>query len=143
MNPPAAATPAPQQPPEQQRYAVLLDWGTHLGLSILVLGFIAYVSGWVSPYVALERLPDLWSLPVASYLEQTHTPTGWGWVALLGHSDMMGLAGIAVLAGCSVPCLLALVPLYARRGDTMFVWVCLANALVVVLGASGWLTGGH
>lgn len=133
----------PAQPPEQQRYARLLVWGTRAGLALVLLGFAAYVSGLIRPQVPLERLPQLWTLPLHEYLAQTGTPTGWAWVGLLPRSDILGLAGIALLAGCSVLCLLALVPLYAQRGDKAFVAVCLADAAVVLLAASGLLTGGH
>jgi hypothetical protein len=40
-------------------------------------------------------------------------------------------------------CLLALVPLYLRRGDKAFAALCLAEVAVVLLAASGWLSGGH
>ena len=133
----------PVQPPEQQRYADLLVWGTRVGLVVVLLGFAAYVSGLVTPPVPVERLPELWTLPLHQYLAQTGTPTGWGWTALVQRSDILSLAGIALLAGCSVLCLLSLVPLYAARGDKAFVFVCLADAAVVLLAASGILTGGH
>lgn len=131
------------QPPEQERYARLLDWGTRLGLAVLVLSFAAYLLGLLPPHVAPERLPELWNLPVDQYLARTQSPTGWGWVALLPGSDILGLAGIVILAGVSVPCLLALVPLYAARGEKAFVAICLAEVAVVLLAASGWLAGGH
>ena len=131
------------QPAEQLRYARLLDWGTRAGLLVLVLSFAAYMSGLTDPHVPLERLAALWGQPVDSYLAQTQAPQGWGWLALVRHSDVAGLVGIAILAGCSLLCLLALVPLYWRRGDKAFVALCLAEVAVVVLAASGWLTGGH
>jgi hypothetical protein len=131
------------QSAEQLRYAVLLDWGTRIGLLVLVASFVAYVSGLLQSQVPLQRLPELWALPVASYLEQTQMPTGWGWLALVLKGDVVGLVGIAILAGCSVLCLLALVPLYARRGDKAYVWLCLAEVAVVVLAASGLISGGH
>jgi len=133
----------PVQPPEQRRYADLLVWGTRVGLVVVLLGFAAYVSGLVTPLVPVERLPELWTLPLDQYLAQTGTPTGWGWLTLLQRSDIVSLAGIALLAGCSVLCLLSLVPLYAARGDKAFVFVCLADAAVVLLAASGLLTGRH
>ena len=136
-------TPTPVQPPEQRRYADLLVWGTRVGLLVTLLGFAAYVSGLVAPQVPLERLPELWTLPLDQYLAQTGTPTGWGWAALVQRSDFFSLAGIALLAGCSVLCLLSLVPLSAARGDRAFVFVCLADAAVVLLAASGVLTAGH
>lgn len=141
--PQAAPVQAPEQPPEQRRYADLLVWGTRVGLVVVLLGFVAYVSGLVAPQVPVERLPQLWTLPLHDYLAQTGTPTGWGWTALVQRSDILSLAGIALLAGCSVLCLLSLVPLYAARGDKAFVFVCLADAAVVLLAASGILTGGH
>ena len=133
----------PVQPPEQQRYADLLVWGTRVGLLVVLLGFAAYISGVVAPQVPLERLPDLWSLPLHEYQAESGAPTGWGWLPLLRHSDILCLAGIALLAGCSVLSLLSLIPLYAARGDKAFVFVCLADAAVVLLAASGILTGGH
>lgn len=131
------------QPVEQLRYARLLDWGTRIGLVVLILSFAAYVTGLLPGHVPVGELPAVWGLPVAQYLAQTHTPTGWGWLGLLGHGDVLGLAGIAWLAGVSVACLLALVPVYARRGDRVFVAICMAEVLVVALAASGILTGGH
>ena len=131
------------QAPEQLRYASLLDWGTRAGLVVLLLSFAAYALGLVDAQVPPERLPGLWGQPVDRFLALTGTPTGWGWLALVQRGDMAGLLGIAILAGTSVLCLLALVPLYWARGDKAYVAICLAEVAVVVLAASGWLTGGH
>ena len=140
MNEPSAPV---VQPPEQVVYARLLDWGSHLGLLVLVATFAAYSLGLLTPHVPLERLPELWSHPVGQYLQETRTPIGWGWLALVNRGDVAGLVGIAILAGCSLVCLLALVPLYLRRGDKAFVALCLAEVAVVLLAASGWIGGGH
>ena len=134
---------APGQPPEQLLYASLLAWGTRLGLLLLVGSFVAYVWGLAEAHVPVSQLPELWVHPVGRFLELTQTPSGWGWLALIHKGDMAGLAGIAVLAGCSLLALLALVPLYLRRGDKAFAALCLAEVAVVVLAASGWLSAGH
>lgn len=131
------------QPIEQLLYAMLLDWGTRVGMVALVLSFGAYVLGLVSPHVPLEQLPQVWSHPVGTYLQETASPTGWGWLALAHRGDVSGLVGITILAGCSIVCLLALVPLYLKRSDKAFAALCLAEVAVVVLAASGWLSGGH
>jgi hypothetical protein len=130
-----------EQPPQQLRYALLLEWGTRAGLAVLAASFFAYVTGLLPAHVPLERLPQLWSLPVDQYLGLTRSPTGWGWLSLLHRSDALGLAGIAILAACSVAALLALVPLYARRRDTAFVVLCLIESFIVLLAASGVLGG--
>jgi len=131
------------QPPEQMRYATWLDWGTRVGLVVLLASFAAYVLGLAESHVPVSRLPELWVHPVGRFLELTNSPTGWGWLALVHRGDIAGLLGIAILAGSSVACLLALVPLYLARGDRAFAAVCLAEVAVVLLAASGWLSGGH
>ncbi len=129
----------PAQPAQQLRYAALLERGTRIGLVVLTVSFFAYISGLLPAHVPPESLPRLWGQPVGHYLAQTHSPTGWGLLAILHRSDILGLAGIVILSGCSVVCLVALVPMYAARRDTAFVALCLAEALVVLVAASGVL----
>jgi hypothetical protein len=135
--------PAVEQPSEQARYATVLDWGTRVGLVLLVASFAAYVLGLMPTQVAPERLPQLWSMPVDQFLAETGSPTGWAWTHLLGKADMLALSGIAFLSGISILCLLVLVPLFSARKDRAFVAICLAEVLVLLLAASGWLAGGH
>ncbi|MDD2920599.1 hypothetical protein [Rhodoferax sp.] len=132
-----------QQEEEALRYAFLLEWGSHIGLFALVISFVAYLFGMLSPHVPLEQLPGVWSLPVATYLEKTTTPTGWGWLALAGKGDLSNLIGIALLVGCSLPPLLGLIPLYLKRRDYLYAGLCALIVLVLLLAASGLLTGGH
>lgn len=121
----------------QMRYALLVEWGARAGLAVLVASFVAYAAGWLPVHVPLDDLPRLWSMPVGDYLRATGSPTGWGWARLLHKGDMLALAGIGILAGCSVLALLALVPLYARARDRAFALLCLAEAAVLLAAASG------
>ena len=50
-----------------------------------------------------------------------------------------GLDGVAMLALCSLPCVLALVPIYRRSQDKLYIALCVAQAAVLVLSASGLL----
>lgn len=127
----------------QLRYARLLDWGTRIGLVLLLTSFVAYVSGLLPSQVPLERLPELWNQPVHRYLALTGVSTGWSWVTLLHHGDVLGLAGIAVLAGCSGLCLLSVLQLYRARNDNAYLLLCLAQVAVLLLAASGLLNAGH
>lgn len=142
MNTPPASHARDQQT-EALRYAFLLDWGARMGLLTLVLSFAAYVFGVLTPYVPLEQLPSLWNLPVSVYLERTAMPTGWGWLALTHKGDLSNLIGISLLAGCSLPPLLGLIPLYLKRRDYIYAGICALILAVLTLAASGILTGGH
>ena len=139
----ASSTHAQQQQAEASRYALLLDWGTRIGLLALVISFAAYLFGWLEPHVPLEQLPGVWSLPVAAYLERTATPTARAWLTVAYQGDLSNLIGIALLAGCSLPPLLGLIPLYLKRRDYAYAGISAFVAMVLVLAASGILTGGH
>ncbi len=141
--PGANAALAAEQPPEQMRYAMWLDWGTRLGALVLVLSFAAYLSGWLPPRLSVHELAALWHLPANKFTQRTGTPQGWAWLAHLHQGDLAGLLGIALLAACSMPCLLALVPLYLRRGDRAYAAICLAQIAVLLLAASGLLRASH
>ena len=130
-------------PVEQLRYARLLDLTSKLGFVALVAGYVAYVMGWLEEHVTVEQLPQLWTLPLAEYLVRTGSPTGWGWLAHLHKGEFAGLIGIVILAGCSAVCLLAIIPTYVRRRDHVYAGICVAEILVLLLAASGILTGGH
>jgi len=63
----------------QRLYARWLDAATKTGFAASLCAFLLYVSGTLPPYVAPERLPELWGLQVGRFLEQTGAPTGWRW----------------------------------------------------------------
>jgi len=140
MPPTDASNPVPD---EQLRYARLLDITSKIGFAALVAGFVAYAFGWLEEHVTVAELPRFWGLPLAEYLARTDTPTGWGWLAQLHKGEFAGLIGIAVLAGCSAVCLVAVIPVYVRRRDRVYAGICVLEILVLVLAASGLLTLGH
>lgn len=131
------------QPPEQSRYALWLDATSKIGLAFLVAAFFAYVLDLLPAHVPLDKLPELWSRPASDFMAETASPSGWGWLSLVHRGDILNLLGIALLAGGSLVCLLAVIPLYARRGDTAYVAVCSLQVAVLMLAASGLLGAGH
>ena len=140
MPPTDASNPVPD---EQLRYARLLDITSKIGFAALVAGFVAYAFGWLEEHVTVAELPRFWGLPLAEYLARTDTPTGWGWLAQLHKGEFAGLIGIVILAGCSIVCLLAIIPTYVRRRDHVYAGICAVEILVLLLAASGVLTAGH
>ena len=70
----------------QEVYARWLDRGTKIAFAVCLATLLIYLSGALPPYVALQDLTELWTLPLAQYLERTGAPTGWGWLAFLGYA---------------------------------------------------------
>jgi hypothetical protein len=128
---------------EQLRYARVLEWGARVGLAAAVLAFALYVAGILPGRVPLEDLPALWSLPLAEYLQRSATPLGWGWVKLARHGDFASIVGIAILSSVSVACLAAVLPVYARRRDRVYLVLCILAICVLALAASGILVVKH
>lgn len=130
-------------PVEALRYATLLNWGTRIGLTLLTITFLAYVSGVVTPFVPLQDLPRLWALPVGEYLQATGSPIGWGWFGMLKSADFSNMLGIAVLASCSIPPLAAVLLLFREQGAKAYAIISGAIVLVLLLAASGVIGSGH
>lgn len=122
---------------EQLSYAAVLHWSTVTGFVVLIITFVAYVFGWLPASVPLEKLPHLWSLSATEYLKATGTPTGWSWIFMLGKGDFASLLGIAILSGCSIACIGAIMPIYARTKNTAYIAICALEIIVLLLSASG------
>lgn len=134
---------APKQRSEQMRYAALLDVGAKVAFVVLVAAFAAYATGLLSAHIPREDLPQLWVLPLDAYLSRTGAPTRWDWIGLLAKGEYASIAGVALLSACSLPCLLAIVPQFWRRGERAMAVIAAAISLVLLLAASGWLIAGH
>ena len=128
---------------DPERYARLLAIGTNAGLAMLVVLFGIYMLGLVDPHVPHERLPEIWHLPSSDFLELARLEAGWGWTARLRHADILTLLGIVTLAFCSVPCLLAVMPIYWRSRQRMLFAICGLEVAVITMAASGLLSVGH
>lgn len=74
--------------------------------------------------------------------EQGHKMAGWNWLKNVGKGDYMNFIGIAILAGLTIACYLAIVPALLRKKDMAYFILACAEVLVLTLAASGILRGG-
>jgi hypothetical protein len=137
---PVVAKPAVSE--EQLAYAHLLDGGMKIGLLGLLLSFGVYLSGVLPPRVPVAELPRYWSMPVKQYLAATGVHAGWTWLHLLRHGDFLNFVGIAFLAGVTLACYVAIVPIFLRKKDLLYAGIAIAEVLVLGLAASGVLNAG-
>jgi hypothetical protein len=136
---------------EQRRYASILQVGVDVGLVLLVVTFALYVSGLVPPAVPLDELPRYWTMSVHEYLAATnaehlhhpHAITGWSWLSVVGKGDYLTYVGITLLAGVTIVCFIAIIPLLLRKHDRAYAVMAVAEVLVLALAASGRLAVGH
>ncbi|NOZ25131.1 MAG: DUF1634 domain-containing protein [Nitrospirae bacterium] len=128
---------------EQLLYASVLQKISLGGLGLLVIGFIVYVSGILPPIVPVSKIPEYWGLRVDEFIEKTNMPVGWNWVPYITHGDILSFLGIILLAAGTVVCFAVVLPAFMRKKDTPFVIIVVIQILILLLAASGFVTGGH
>jgi hypothetical protein len=136
---------------EQLLYAKILEIGMYLGLALLLATFVLYVFGIMAPAVPIEQLPNYWVMSAHDYVEainhdflhRDHGVTGWGWVAVIGKGDFVNFLGIALLSGVTIVCYAGIIPTLLRKKQTAYVWMAIAEVVILVLAASGILAVGH
>ena len=130
--------------PEQVAYANLLFIGAWVGILIMIITYLLYIGGILSPHVDLALITQNWNKGVDEYLEITHSPHGWGWLSLLIKGDFLNFIGIVLLAVLTIICYLFLIAGYKKRKDWAYFFIALMEVVVLALAASGILgTGGH
>lgn len=128
---------------EQNAYAAVLDVGMKAGLLGLVITFLIYVSGALTPHVPLADLPQYWTMPVDDYLRAANVPSGWGWVGLLRKGDFLAILPVAFLATLSILCYLRILPLLLMKRERIYATIVLAEVCVLSAVAAGVFGGGH
>ena len=136
---------------DQLLYASILAKGMYLGLAILLVTFVLYLTGAMQPGIPIEELPRLWTLSAHEYLEAVnhdflHRPEvvdGWRWMALLGMGDYVNFIGIALLSAVTIVCYLGVLPSLLRKKDWIYSAIVAVQVLVLVLAASGLVAVGH
>ncbi len=122
---------------EQIDYANVLFYGSWLGLVIMVITYLLYVTGLLAPHVPLSDIPMYWSKPVAFYVKNAQAPQGWAWLGLLGKGDYLNYIGIVLLAAMSIICYLRILPSLLRKGDKPLIVIAILEVVVLVVAASG------
>ena len=112
--------------------------------NILMTTYTIYIAGLLPSHVDISLIPQLWDKSVTDYLEITHAPHGWGWVALLAKGDFLNYIGLALLALMTIFCFLVLLRGYIRQNNWIFSVIAFLEIVVLSIAASGILgSGGH
>ncbi|WP_299977270.1 DUF1634 domain-containing protein [Desulfobacula sp.] len=129
---------------EQVIYANILVIGVWIGLALLFVTYFIYLSGLMPSHVDMTLITQNWDKGVNEYLEITHSPHGWGWLALLGNGDFLNYIGLVFLALLTIVCYLVLIKGYVTKKDWIYAAIAFLEVAVLSIAASGLLgSGGH
>lgn len=125
-------------------YATVIDRAAKFGFLFLLLTFVIYITGIISPYMPLEQLPYYWDKPAPHYLAAAAIQPGWAWLRKLHHGDFLNFVPIAILSGITILGYLAVVMKFFRNREIILGVIVICQIMVLTLAASGVLkTGGH
>lgn len=141
---PAMNNPSLKPSKEQIIYANLLLIGMLAGIIIMMITYTIYVTGLLPSHVDMQLISANWGKGIHEYLEITHSPHGWGWLALLGKGDFLNFIGFTLLGTLTILCYLVLVRGYYREKNWIFTVISVLEIVVLSFAASGILgSGGH
>jgi hypothetical protein len=130
--------------PEQVRYANILFLGAWIGIFLMIITYIIYLGGILSPHVDPILIVQNWDKGIDEYLHITNSPHGWSWLSLLSRGDYANFIGLTLLAVLTIFCYFFLIVGYGKRKDWPYLFICILEVLVLALAASGILgSGGH
>lgn len=125
--------------PGSARFATILQILSVSGMVLLLSAFVIYMLDVIPSAVPPERVSELWHLSSEAFAKETDSPLGWHWVATIATGSGLALASLVYLAIGSIIGMLVLVPVYARRKNTAYLVIVIAEAAVLCLAASGIL----
>ena len=129
--------------PEQYIFAKIMYHISNLGLLALIMGFVLYIFGVLTPLVPLEEMPKYWSLSLAQFLEKTGAPTGWRWTAMLGYGDVIPFLGVTILASVTFVCFLTLLFSFLQRGAKVLAFIAAMELFFILISASNLILISH
>jgi predicted membrane-bound dolichyl-phosphate-mannose-protein mannosyltransferase len=125
----------------EPRYGRVLHYLVLAGFIILGLTFLIYAFGLLPSYMDAHRGPEVWHLPADEAVAETARPPFWGWATNLGRADLLSLGSLAILAATTPVGFLFLIVFFLRRRDLIYAGMALAQVIILVLAASGLVSG--
>ena len=137
------ATEELQVDPEQIGYVQVVAWGNRLGLTVMLVGFVGYLSGLLPARIPPETLLEVWSLPLPEFLVQTQSSIGWDWLQYLENGDTLALLGIALLGGVTLAGYLLLLVRFLGERKWRQLGMAVAEIALIVMVAANWIGAEH
>ena len=128
--------------PAQLSYATLLVWLVRAGLIAMSGFFLVYATGWVPAAIPIGEVPAYWAMNASTYAATAGVPIGWQWIHYLGDGGVLAFVGAILFPVSATIAALAAAALFARHRVAVYSLIALAEAVVLVIAATGVVTGG-
>lgn len=123
--------------PVSKRYAAVLHAVATIGIVLLFIGFLLYITGAIPSKTSPKTVTTLWHLSADEYVARTGQATGWTWIRGPLSGEEVAFASLVFLALCTIVCLIAIMPLLVRNRDVRYVVIVLVQIVVLLAAATG------
>jgi len=127
--------------PAQLSYATLLVWLVRSGLVSMSVLFVVYAAGWVPAAIPIGEVSTYWAMDASTYAVTAGVPTGWQWIRFLDDGGVLAFLGAILFPVSATIAALAAAAFFARHRVGVYALIALAEAVVLVIAATGVLTG--
>ena len=132
-----------QVDPVQKGFASVLIWIVRIGLIIMTVSFVLYVSGSVRSSVAPDEVPDYWHLDSCEYRDAAGGHQGWQWMRDLGNGTTLAFAGLIFFPASIIVAVAIAAFLYLRHGVRRYAIISALLAIVLTVAATGVISAGQ
>ena len=112
-----------------------------VGLTLIALGFVVYVSGMAPSIVPAGEVSQYWHLSAEEYVSETGLPYGWDILKVLNRGESLSLATLVLMPVSIILCLLIMAVAFGKEKNWVYLTVVLLQSAVLVLAASGVIAG--
>ncbi|NTW83353.1 MAG: DUF1634 domain-containing protein [Chlorobiaceae bacterium] len=127
----------------QLDYAAVLGFTSTIGMVLIALGYLVYISGMLPSAVPATEVAAHWHLKASEFHKVVQMPSGWNWLGELGRGDVLSYASILYLASATILCLSWIVPSFIREKNRIYTAITIFQVLVLLFAAAGIVSGGH
>ncbi len=114
---------------------------TIVGLTIVAVAFVLYVSGFLETSVPVKEVVSYWHLDAESYAEQTGTPVGWEFLSHLARGESLSFGSLVLMALAVIISLSIMVTVFMRKGRSAYAVIVLLQTIILVIAATGIVSG--
>jgi hypothetical protein len=130
----------------QLAYAKTLDYVSHAVMLAMAAGYIVYMLQLLPLEVPVETIAGNWHLSASAMQAKLHPSCGWSCFSSLTallHGDAVSYASVIFLALATLICLASAAAVFFSEKKHLFLAITMLQVLVLLVAASGIMTGSH
>lgn len=127
----------------QLQYAKIIKSLTLISITAATLFFILYIFSIIPSLLPKEQISRQWTTGAKELLSAMNIKSGWNWAGKLYYSDVLCLAGFAMLGFSTIISIFFTAFLFLKKREFIQFFLAVILTLVLVFAASGIIHIGH